>query len=163
MFKKKWENGNYEYLDSTCIVHKKKLLADILEDSTIKSSTPAVLGANVNYTTQYCNYKKINNSIIIGSTVIRGSIANIISPGYAVIDLNINELKNNGYSGWNCFATVQEAYGCTNENIFCALASTETNMGGKLSLQNADSLGIGAATWKATEQFYIRIGFVYFK
>lgn len=31
MFKKKWKNGNYEYLDSTCIVHKKKSLSTILD------------------------------------------------------------------------------------------------------------------------------------
>lgn len=42
MFKKKWENGNYEYFDSSCIVHNKKLLTNLLGDSTIKSSTPTI-------------------------------------------------------------------------------------------------------------------------
>lgn len=158
MFKKKWKNGNYEYLDSTDIVHNKKLLADILGDSSIKSSIPTMLSANVNYTTQYCTYKKINDSII-GSVIVRGSIASIISTGYADIDLNINELKNNGYTGWNCFATVQEAYGCTEENIFSAVATDN----GLVGLKKESDAGIGAARWKATEQFYIRIGFVYFK
>lgn len=124
------------------------------EVEPIKTWTPKLIGATVNYTRQSGHYIKIGR-IVFYSFDIRGNITEVQNPSYSQIEgLPYGGIYQD-YAG-----TLLESYNCLQKSDTSPILSARP--GKFLSIQTSESNGTVVNNWKVGNGFYLNGAGFYF-
>lgn len=114
------------------------------------SFTPTLKNCTFSASTAWGRYKLIaNGTVLLASLVIRGAITAVT--GYAVIDIS-GIPDRTSFASWAGAGIISENNATTAAGMSCNCSVD----GGTLTLTTSASSGLGAATWAARNDAYIR-------